>query len=281
LADENLSVLGQVLPPVLFQSSPLPKALIVSPRDVIRQDANLSLNPELQLEEIITTEQGIADNLNVSTLITNIGGVGTYPTMINRTSDITWLTGVVSHEWTHNFLTLRPLGWNYNTNNDLRTMNETAASIIEEGLKWKIIERYYPQFIPQPSSGQVSTENEQPDIPVFNFDFEMYVTRTRTDELLAAGDISQAEAYMEERRTFFYQNGYVIRRLNQAWFAFHSAYVNAPSTGNEGQTGAAGTDPVGPAVWQLYERSATLANFLNRISWMTSFASLQEALKNE
>lgn len=76
---------------------------------------------------------------------------------------------------------------------------------------------------------------------------------------------------MEQRRAFFWENGYAIRRLNQAYFAFYGAYADQPG-------GAAGSDPVGPAVRALRQSSPSLASFINRISWMTSFAQLQQAL---
>jgi hypothetical protein len=90
--------------------------------------------------------------------------------------------------------------------------------------------------------------------------------------LLAAGKINDAEAYMEARRQFFWQNGYQIRKLNQAYFAFHGAYADTPG-------GAAGEDPVGPAVRALREQSKSLADFLDTISWMTSFEQLQQAVR--
>ena len=75
---------------------------------------------------------------------------------------------------------------------------------------------------------------------------------------------------MESRQALFLENGYFIRRLNQAYFAFHGAYADEP--------GAAGTDPVGPAVRLLRQNSDNLADFLNRISWMTSYAQLKNAI---
>jgi len=282
LAEEGLGYFGQTFPPVLYRITPLPKALITSPRDVIRQDANLSLDPDLSLEEIMNLENNVADSLNVSSLVTDIGGVGTYPTMVMQSGNLTWLIGVVGHEWTHNFLTLRPLGLNYGTNKELRTINETTASISEEELKWTVVERYYPEYYPVPIEEQQLPASDEIEIEEEPFDFpmEMYITRTTTDELLLEGKIEEAEAYMEDRRLFFYENGYLIRRLNQAYFAFHAAYVNAPSSGSEGQTGAAGKDPVGPLVWQLREKSENLPDFLNRISWVTSLEGLQK-LVNE
>ena len=89
-------------------------------------------------------------------------------------------------------------------------------------------------------------------------------------EKLAEGKIEDAEAYMESRRLVFLQHGYLLRKINQAYFAFYGAYADVPG-------GAAGEDPVGPAVRALREQSASLADFINRISWMTSFEQLQEA----
>jgi hypothetical protein len=99
----------------------------------------------------------------------------------------------------------------------------------------------------------------------------MHTTRVTVDAFLATGKISEAEQYMEQRRQLFVQNGYVIRRLNQAYFAFYGAYADVPG-------GAAGEDPVGPAVRALRVQSPSLSAFLNRISWMTSFDQLQKAV---
>lgn len=276
LAQQHLTFFGQPIPPVFFRLTPLPKALIVSPREVIRQDVNLSLVPELELEDILSLEESVANALGVSTLVTNVGGVGTYPTMVAESSNLAWLVGVVNHEWTHNYLTLRPLGLNYDTTPELRTMNETTASIAEEELRTALLQQFYPDLLPPPQTDQPEEPSEIPiEPPIFDFAMEMYITRTQADHLLNAGQIDNAEAYMEERRLFFYENGYLIRRLNQAYFAFYSAYVNAPETG---QTGAAGTDPVGPAVWALRSQYTDLSGFLNRISWMNSFEDLQTTL---
>jgi hypothetical protein len=76
---------------------------------------------------------------------------------------------------------------------------------------------------------------------------------------------------MEQRRQLFWDNGYPIRKLNQAYFAFYGAYADIPG-------GAAGEDPVGPAVRQLRAQSDSLGAFLRRIAQMTSFRQLQEAV---
>jgi len=100
----------------------------------------------------------------------------------------------------------------------------------------------------------------------------MHITRVTVDQMLAAGQIKQAEAYMEARREFFWNNGYQIRKLNQAYFAFYGAYA-------EVHGGEAGSDPVGPAVTALRNESPSLKVFLTRISKMTDFSQLEQAVR--
>ncbi|MEE4194669.1 MAG: hypothetical protein V2J07_05675, partial [Anaerolineae bacterium] len=111
-AEMGLARLGQTLPPVLYHSTELPQALVISPRDVIRQDANILLVP-LTVDQQVALEDQIEAQLDYATLIVNIGGVGMYPTMVMQTSNLNWLAEVIAHEWAHNVLTLRPLGASY------------------------------------------------------------------------------------------------------------------------------------------------------------------------
>lgn len=274
LADISLSLGGQPLPPILFHSTPVPLALIVSPREVIRQDADISLISSLTVDQRAALESEVDRSLDVSSLVVGIGGIGVYPTMVMQSSDLNWLAEVVAHEWVHNFLTLRPLGINYMTSPELRTMNETAASMAGKEIGRALIESYYPDFLPPPppeTSPVPPSPGETPEPPAFDFRAEMHTTRVTADQLLAEGKVEQAEAYMEERRIFFWENGYQIRKLNQAYFAFHGAYADQPG-------GAAGEDPVGAAVRALRAQSSSLAAFLKRISWMTSFEQLQSVV---
>jgi hypothetical protein len=276
LADMGLALGGQTIPPVLYHSTPLPLALIVSPRQAIRQDMDVSLLPNLSIDERAALEDQVDRSLDVSSLVVPIGGIGFYPTMIFQTTDMNYLAEVVAHEWIHNYLTLRPLGLNYLTSPELRTMNETAASIAGKEIGLALIERFYPERVPPPPAPpdpQTSqpAEEEPPAEPVFSFNAEMRTTRVTVDELLAAGKVEEAEAYMEERRRFFWENGYHLRKLNQAFFAFYGAYADQPG-------GAAGEDPVGAAVRALRAHSSTLADFINRIGWMSSFDQLKGAV---
>ena len=272
----GLTTGGQPLPPVLYRITPLPYALIVSPRDKIEQEANISLLPGLSLDQRVAIEDGVTNTLDKSALVVAIGGVGVYPTMVQSTTDLSWLTEVVAHEWTHNYLTLRPLGINYDTSPELRTINETTASISGKEVGRALLERFYPERVPPPppeEQPQPTQPAEPPAPPAFDFRAEMHTTRVHAEELLSLGKIDEAEAYMEARRKVFWDHGYLIRKLNQAYFAFYGAYNDTPGGG------ASGADPVGPAVQALRKQSPSLAAFLNTIAQVTSFEQLQKLVK--
>jgi hypothetical protein len=114
-----------------------------------------------------------------------------------------------------------------------------------------------------------SATRVHPSAVQFDFQAEMRATRIRVDDMLAAGKVDEAEAYMEERRQVFVMNGYPIRRLNQAYFAFHGSYAT---------TGAAGVNIIGEQVQELRRRSTSLAQFLRIAARFTSPQDLTDFL---
>ena len=261
--------LGEAVPPVLYHTSATPKSLITSPRDKIVQDVNLSLMAELTLEETNQLEDQIEASTGESALVVGTGGIGIYPTMIMRTSDLKWVVNTIAHEWTHNYLTLRLLGLNYETTPELRIMNETTASIAGNEIGEEVLKAYYPEL----ASGEGKSVKLAAPIEddAFNFQAEMHETRVTVDEMLAQGMIDEAEAYMELRRQMFVDQGYIIRKLNQAYFAFYGAYADSPVS-------ASGDDPVGEAVRQLRADSPSLATFLRAMGAMNSYSDLQKTV---
>lgn len=273
LHQTNLGVLGQAFPPSLYQVSEIPQNLVISPRTEIRREMDISLSPGISIESKTRLEDIIFSELDHAALVVPIGGIGTYPTMVMQSSNLIWLTEVIAHEWVHNFLTLRPLGMLYLASEDLRTINETTATLAGQELGWLIMEKYYPDQIPPnflpPHLEAAPTPPETAlDPEIFDFHTEMRLTRIEADRLLVEGDVEGAEAFMEARRLIFWDNGFPIRRLNQAYFAFHGAYGGTPGGG------AAGEDPVGPAVIALRAQFDELADFLNTISWVNSYEAL-------
>ncbi|MBT4002536.1 MAG: hypothetical protein HOF10_04380 [Chloroflexi bacterium] len=276
LDELEFTFVGQTIPPLLYHSSPLPWALIVSPREIIRQDTQVHLETQLNVEDHIELENKISEDLEVSTLVVPIGGVGVYPTMVAQTTNLRWLASVVAHEWIHNYLNIRPLGLAYSISPELRTINETTASIAGDEIGDALIAKFFPEFLPPPPPPELPekplTDNPLPPAPpVFDFRAEMRETRNTADSLLEEGKIEEAEDYMEARRLIFWENGYRIRKLNQAYFAFHGAYADVPG-------GAAGEDPVGAAVRFLRSESLSLQDFVKKISRVNSYEELKEII---
>jgi len=266
LIDLGFGIGGQIIPSPLYQVTDLPLALIVSPRNRIERIADISLEAGMNIDSKEALESEILSELNFASLVVPVGGIGAYPTMVMQTTNLVWLSETIAHEWTHNYLTLRPLGINYNTSPELRTINETTASIAGKELGLALIAKYYPEFLP--TNDIVTTplidKKYSSDPPPFDFRTEMRETRVTVDNLLDQGKIEEAEAYMENRRTIFWNNGYLIRKINQAYFAFYGAYNDEPGGG------ASGSDPIGPAVTALRDASPDLFTFLKTISRVNS-----------
>jgi hypothetical protein len=268
LADQGITAGGRTFPPVKLRFTALPVMLVISPRDRIEAIHFFPLEHGIDMPARVELEAEIDRKLNVSSLISNIGGLAAYPAMMLESSSPNWVIETGAHEWTHHYLTLHPLGVLYDTDPQLRTMNETVAGIVGKEIGQQVVARYYPEWTPPPDRGDTADITEP---SAFDFRAQMHITRVHVDELLAQGQIEQAEAYMEERRRLFWENGYQIRKLNQAYFAFHGAYADEP--------GAPGADPVGPAVLALRDRSASLKEFLETVAQLTDFSELEQMLR--
>lgn len=273
LVDEGFGVGGFPWPPVMMHMSPLPSLMVVSPRERIEQIHSFSIQTGVTTPQREEMETAVYRDLDLSALIVPIGGVGIYPAMIAETSNINWLVEVVAHEWAHHWMAFFPIGWYYAVDPQVRIINETVASTIDREIGEQVIARFYPEFVPVPPPPTPVQPEPEPDpdaLPPFDFRREMAETRIRTEELLAAGEVTAAEAYMEERRQYFVASGYQIRKLNQAYFAFYGAYAAEP--------GAAGADPIGPAIREIRALSPDLRSFMENMSQVSSFADLERVL---
>jgi hypothetical protein len=273
----GLTMINQPFPPILYHVTDLPKNLVISPRDIIKQERSVSLFAEIELEEEIAIESAVESNTGFSALIVPVGGVGTYPTMVIRSSHLPSHLEIVAHEWIHNYLTIRPLGVRYASTPALRTMNETTANIAGEEISNYVLQKFYWDLLRENQEELFQTFEVSFSFDLVNqeesFDYrkEMYETRLRVDELLSQGKIEEAEEFMEKRRQVFWENGYPIRKLNQAYFAFYGAYADQPFS-------AAGADPVGSDVRLLRTRSNSLAEFIRVISGLRSYQELVDLL---
>jgi hypothetical protein len=265
----DLDTAGIIWPPVLFNFSALPNYLILSPRDHIELKAGVHLRPDLSLPEKERIEQQVAAQFGDSTLVESLGGLGVWPTMVSDEADLTWIADTIIHEWLHTYMAFHPLGWHMFDSPQMDTINETVATLVGQEAGQELAWRYYgipkpePQILPQ-SSQQLPP----PDPNRFDFRLEMRRTRLHVDDLLAAGHIDEAEAYMEARRQFFVQHGYSIRKLNQAYFAFHGSYA----------TGSASSDPIGPKLRELRAQMPDLASFVRAVQGISQPEALDALL---
>ena len=103
----------------------------------------------------------------------------------------------------------------------------------------------------------------------FDFNREMREIRRTVDDYLARGEIEQAEKFMEQKRQYLATKGYHIRKLNQAYFAFHGAYADRPTS----------ISPIGVELKKLRSKSASLKDFLEKVATMTSRQDLADSVK--
>lgn len=271
---------GYVWPPVKIRFTDLPMLLVVSQRAQITREADVHLKAGIPLPEQIELENGVDDRFpDMRSLVTPIGGLSAYPAMILETRSLVWLADTFAHEWTHHYLIIFPLGYNYNQSGEMTTLNETTASIVGREIGQRIILRYYPELADQlpplptpPDCAPMSAGDliwpEEPPPDVFSFDREMRQTRLWVDRLLQEGKIEEAETYMELRRQKFVEYGYRIRKLNQAYFAFHGSYATSPSTGN----------PLGGQLEWLRGQKPTLREYVREIARYGNYDDLKARL---
>lgn len=268
LVDLGFAVVGQVLPPVAMRLTPLPQVLVVSPRDEIRYEISIGLEP-LPLDEAVALERRIEERLDASALVLPIGGVALYPAMVLETANIATLADTFAHEWLHHYLFAFPLGQAWDHDSEARVINETLASLFAQEVAPMLLRRYYPELAPPAATRRRVALRDQGG---FDFGAEMDRTRRRVDDLLARGEVEAAEAWMEQQRQRFLAAGYAIRRLNQAWFAFYGGYQSAAQ-------GPGGDDPVGPALRELRTRSDSLHDWVVALRGVTTTARVLELLE--
>lgn len=267
LADEAFGRDGQIWPPVTFRFNDLPTNLIISPRDEIRVKRSIQLLPGISETERAKLEANIETHLDVSALVVDLGGIGSWPTMVTDTASLHSMLDIIAHEWTHTYLILRPLGLHYGDNRDLTTMNETVASIVGGEVADLAMARYYSELVSPPVTiSKPLPEANSP--PREDFNQAMRRIRLHVDELLAKGHVSEAEDYMEAERQKLVTAGIRLRRLNQAYFAFHGSYATSPAS----------VDPIGPWLHQLRAQSESLKAFLDQTAQMRSLDDLLHRL---
>lgn len=265
------SVFGQdqVFPPVQFAFVNLPDVLVVSRRDRIERIGAHLLRGGVTDSEAAALETR-SDAEGVSTLVVKIGGLAVYPSMIPKVNSIEWLMPTLAHEWAHQFFALQPVGWRFTLDLErdpnMITLNESAAELIGDEIGWRALARYYG--LNRPDSATAGAANASGDTQTA-FARRMLEIRQRADTLFAAGHVEAAEQYLETARQALAADGYRIRKLNQAYFAFYGSYASAPGS----------VSPIGQQLKTLRERQPRLRDFLfavARLNSPTELAALVE-----
>lgn len=262
LHDEGFTIAGTVFPPVAFRFVDPPTALILSPRDRIQNRYFVGLAPGLDYGQRAEIEAALDRRGDISSYVTDIGGLGSYPTMVINNASLPYLVDTIAHEWTHNYFFTFPtnLAWAYQSDARLMTLNETAASLVGGEISREVIARFYPDWLDQlPPVDRAGLA-----VPPKPSEFSLAMRRIRqeVDRLLADGQIQAAETFMEAERLKLVEKGYSLRKLNQAYFAFHGSYALSPGS----------IDPTGAQLRQLRAASPSLKSFLNRVGWLNSYA---------
>ena len=270
LINEHLLTAGMLWPPVRFSFTEPPLYLVVSPRSQITRRYGAYLQPDTPLTVWNDLEDDVERQGEVRALIEGIGGFSTWPTMVLNDAPLDWVLSTVAHEWMHTYLVFHPLGWHYFDNGELTTINETVASIVGDEIGAQVLARFYAQPPAAPAPVEPGPPARPPAPAPFNFGAEMRSTRLAVDALLAAGQVSAAEAFMEARRQRFVAAGYDVRKLNQAYFAFHGSYA----------TGVGAVDPIGPKLQQLRQQSSSLADFVRTVQQFASLDDLEASLRD-
>ena len=256
-------------PPVNFKLEKPPHLLVISPRHKIESMREITLMQNISLEEIAEIEAEV-DQLGVSSLVVKLGGLGaTYPTFVTSDASLRFTIDTATDEWLHQYLAFKPLGFRYlldltgiSRDYEIATINETLVSMVSKEIGSIICEKYY-------SLDECNAHQNQVADSEFDFNQEMRDIRKAVDQYLAEGKIEQAEEFMEQKRQYLASKGYYIRKLNQAYFAFHGAYADSPTS----------ISPIGLELKQLRIQSDSLRDFLNTVAAMTSRQELQDSIK--
>ena len=146
----------------------------------------------------------------------------------------------------------------------MTSLNETLANLVGKEIGRTVynkltgenVETLEPPYMPDHDEKDSEEEEDKFDVREF-----MHETRHHTDELLEQGEIEQAEAYMETRRLELVENGHNIRKLNQAYFAFHGLYADGPSS----------TSPLARQIWELRQQSTDAGDLVKTLQTISNY----------
>lgn len=263
-----------VWPPVDFRIGDPPKLLVTSRRNEIVRIEDVLIDPDISTEDISRIENDLETDHDISAVVLQTGGLASYPNVI-PTTHLNRLVDVASHEWLHAYLTFHPLGRAYFSGGEIRSMNETLADIFGREVGLRVYSEVTGEPFVAPTRPETASQRSDvtevevvEDLEAFSFNRFMGETRTKTDEMLAAGLIEEAEEYMESRRVELLDHGYLIRKINQAYFAFHGTYAESPSS----------TSPIARYLWDLREQVESVGELVKLLRPLASYEQFEQLL---
>jgi len=255
-------------PPVNFIIEEPPKVLVVSRSDNIESIREITLVTDVTLEEIEDIEEAV-DGLGVSSLVINVGGMATYPAFVASSASLRFTINAAIEEWLHQYLFFKPLGFMYaldllgvSRSYEIAIINETLAGMVSNEIGDILYRNYYAKY--DEETGQTGAAE-----PEFDLNQEMRDIRRQVDEYLARGEIELAEEFMEQKRLYLISQGYYIRKLNQAYFAFYGTYADSPIS----------IDPIGVELRTLRDKYDLVKDFLDMVALMTNRSELIESIE--
>ena len=257
--DSSLPLFGDVAlqwPPVDVDLGETLRVLAVSPRSEVKLVRTVLLGSDIGADEFERLEAIVEADGEWSAWVTTIGGVALYPAPVVSSRDYLRTLQIMAHEWTHHYLGFYPLGLSYARGPEMRTINETVADIVGDEL------------------GEAAALSIAAELPIAdNPERQSILARTdpilrslrlEVDELLAQGEVEEAERRMEAARRELIDAGRPFRKINQAFLAFRGGYGASASSASQW----------GPRLFALREASQSLAHFLEQVR---EFNSAEEA----
>jgi hypothetical protein len=264
LIEENLtSMFGFLFPPVDLRFDRPPTVLVVSPRDRIELTETVLLHADVSPMERDRLETELLERYDLSALVADLGGIATYPSLVNDLGELRSISRLAAHEWLHQYFTFHSLGRHYRSSSEMLAINETAADMAGRELGDILFARMGGDLSVS-ESRYLSVEQRNPA-----FTREMRETRQRTEELLDEGKIAEAEQYLKERWWFLRLRGIGLRKLNQAYFAFYGSYAAS----------AASISPIGAQLTELRQRFPGVGGFLNVVATISDYDEYLELLE--
>ena len=263
LIDEGLgSRFGLLFPPVDLRFTEPPTLLIISPRDRIHYQEGVLLDPDIPVFERDELEREVMAGYDLSALVDNIAGLGTYPAMVSDQYTPRTIARTAAHEWLHHYFFFHPLGRNRLGSTEMFTLNETAADLAGRELGDAVFARMGGDLSVS-ASRYMSAEDRDP-----HFTREMRGTRREAETLLAEGKLDEAEELMRDGWWRLRLAGYGLRKLNQAYFAFRGSYADSPGS----------ISPIGDQLEELRALLPDVGAFVRTVASVGSHEELLELL---